>query len=44
MWVSSGVNIRVGWGMQIVGFVYNSSDLGGIFKSKSSLCVNRHIG
>ena len=29
--------------MQIVGFVYNSSDLGGIFKSKSSSCVNRHI-
>ena len=30
--------------MQIVGFVYNSSDLGGIFKSKSSSYVNRHIG
>ena len=30
--------------MQIVGFVYNSRDLGGNFKSKSSLCVNGHIG
>ena len=29
--------------MQVVDLVYNYSDLGVICKSRSSLCVNRHI-
>ena len=34
---------HLGWYMKVVDLLYNSSDLGVICRSRSSLCVNRHI-